>query len=53
LAGAAVLENKGCIIGSIVSIFAGAIFLVAAWVYWSRSPVAVAPQHLEEQVDSR
>jgi hypothetical protein len=53
LAGATVLENNFCVIGSIISIFAGAIFLAVAWVYWSRSPAIIAAQHNNEQVKSR
>jgi hypothetical protein len=44
LAGASIAENEWCVIGSIVSIFAGAIFLATGWIYWRRrSPTAVAP----------
>lgn len=53
LASGTLLENNGCLIGSIVSIFAGAIFLVAAWVYWSRSLSITATQHHKEQVKPR
>ena len=53
MAGATALENNYCIIGSIISIFAGAIFLIAGWAYWIRWPVVVATSHQEEQVKPR
>jgi hypothetical protein len=30
------LEDNCCVAGSSASVLAGAIFLVAAWIYWSR-----------------
>jgi hypothetical protein len=49
LAADTLLENNGSVIGSIVSIFAGAIFLVAAWIYWSRlSAIAATEDHREQ-----
>jgi len=53
LGGGTGLENNYCVIGSIISIFAGAIFLIAGWAYWSRSPVGVATPHVKEQVKPR
>jgi hypothetical protein len=50
---ATVLENNFCVIGSIISIFAGAIFLVSAWVYWSRSPAIAPTQHKTEEAKYR
>jgi hypothetical protein len=35
--GGPVLEGSYCVIGSLTSIFAGAIFMIAGWIYWSRS----------------
>jgi riboflavin transporter FmnP len=49
LAASTLLENNGSVIGSIVSIFAGVIFLVAAWLYWSRSSAVITTEHREEQ----
>jgi hypothetical protein len=43
------LENNGSVIGSIVSIFAGAIFLVAALIYWSRPSAVTTTQNQNEQ----
>jgi hypothetical protein len=40
------VEENCCLAGSAVSVCAGAIFLVAAWIYWSRW--AVEPPKLEE-----
>jgi len=42
LAGAPVLEDNGCLIGSIVSILTGAIFLIAGWVSSSQSLTSAA-----------
>jgi hypothetical protein len=42
-------ENNGSVIGSIVSIFAGAIFLVAAWIYWSRPSAVTITQNQNQQ----
>jgi hypothetical protein len=36
------LEENCCFAGSAVSVFAGAIFFVAAWIYWSRWPLEPA-----------
>src|SRR3982074_3254391 len=44
LAGVTVLENNCCVIGSIISISAGAIFLIAGRVYWDQSLHIVATQ---------
>ncbi len=36
--GGPVLEGSYyCVVGSLTSIFAGAIFMIAGWIYWSRS----------------
>ena len=50
LAGSA-LEKNCCIAGSAVSVLAGAIFLVAACIYWSRWP-GEPPAAGEEQRNS-
>jgi len=42
------LEKNFCVAGSAVSVLAGAIFLVAACIYWSRLP-AEPPAAGEEQ----
>jgi hypothetical protein len=33
---ASALENNFCVVGSVVSILAGVVFLVATCIYWSR-----------------
>ena len=48
LAVGSALEKNCCIAGSVVSVLAGAIFLVAACIYWSRLP-AEPPAAGEEQ----
>jgi hypothetical protein len=35
--GGPVLEGSYCLIGSLTSIFAGAIFMIAGCIYWNRS----------------
>jgi hypothetical protein len=49
---ASVLEDNCCIIGGIISICAGSIFLVAAWVYWRRLPAVATAQRNKEQDQS-
>jgi hypothetical protein len=49
VADATVLESNCCVIGSIVSIIAGAIFLLAGWIYWNRSAAIDRSQSSNEQ----
>jgi|SRR5208282_3362553 len=51
LAVGSALEKNCCVAGSLVSVLAGAIFLVAACIYWSRWP-AEPPVAGEEQRNS-
>ncbi len=43
LTGAPVAENDCCVIGSFISVLAGAVFLIAGWAYWTRSPAFAPP----------
>ena len=49
VSGDTLLESNCCVVGSIISIVAGAIFLVAGWIYWNRSPALAGPQTSQEQ----
>ncbi len=43
LTGATGVESDCSVIGSFISIFAGAAFLIAGWAYWTRSPAFAPP----------
>jgi hypothetical protein len=49
VSGDTLLESNCCIVGSIISIVAGAIFLVAGWIYWNRSPALAGTWTNQEQ----
>ena len=50
LAVGSALEKNCCIAGSAVSVLAGAIFLVAACLYWSRLPAAREEQRKSSRI---
>jgi hypothetical protein len=48
-ASATILENNCCVLGSIISIVAGAIFLTAGCIYWNRSAASAGLRTNKEQ----
>ena len=53
LAVGSALEKNCCVAGSVVSVLAGGIFLVAACIYWSRWPAGPLAAREEQRKSSR
>jgi H+/Cl- antiporter ClcA len=49
VSGDTLLESNCGVVGNIISIVAGAIFLLAGWIYWNRSPALAGSQTNREQ----